>query len=174
MSPNFKSYNKVTVAFYKGGNSLIHKIIKWWTGSEYSHAELILPDGVTWISISPFFNSKVTPKIKLKPVSTKDWDFIDLQFSHREAVRLYQNVQLYRFIEETQFSKYDWIGMLLSQCGPFIVKNRTKWYCSEWIAYALLHSRILTWDEVKIYSTPDMSPNKLYNLVKGYTPKHYK
>ena len=45
---------KIKVAFYKGGEGWQHKIIRWWTKSIYSHAELVMPDNFTWISISPF------------------------------------------------------------------------------------------------------------------------
>ena len=50
----------IKVAFYKAQGDYINKIVRWWTKSKYSHAELILPDDVTWISISPFqrFNTK--------------------------------------------------------------------------------------------------------------------
>ena len=173
MNPIPQSYEKITLAFYKGGDRLIHKIIRWWTKSKYSHVELILPDNITWITISPFVNSKVTNRIKINKPSSKDWDYIELPFSHRPAVREWQVLQLYKFLEDTQFSKYDWTGMILSQIGPFIIKNKNKWYCSEWIAYALLHSRILTWDKIRIYSTPDISPARLHQLVYNYIPDHY-
>ena len=45
---------EIKVAFYKGTGDLFNKIVRWWTKSPYSHAELILPDGVTWIRIGPF------------------------------------------------------------------------------------------------------------------------
>ena len=49
----------VKVAFYKGKGNWINKIIRWWTKSNYSHAELVLPNKMTWIGISPFLSSKV-------------------------------------------------------------------------------------------------------------------
>ena len=169
----YNSEEYVTIAFYKNGKSLIHKIIRWWSKSDYSHAELIMPDSVTWVSISPFSNSRVNLKIKTK-YKEGCWDFIKIPLNPRQPVREYQLKQLYKFIEDTQGLKYDWTGMILSQFGPFIVKNKNKWYCSEWIAHALQYSRIIMWDDIKTYNTPDMSPGKLYNILKNFAPEHYK
>ena len=55
---------KIKVAFYTGGEGWQHKIIRWWTKSIYSHAELVMPDNFTWISISPFLESKVAKRLK--------------------------------------------------------------------------------------------------------------
>ena len=150
-----------------------HKIIRWWTKSPYTHAELIMPDNITWISISPIGQSRVRLKIKTE-YKHDSWEFIRIPLNPRKAVQEYQLKQLSKFIKDTQGSKYDWAGMIFSQFGPFIVKNKSKWYCSEWIAYALEYSRILMWDDLKTYSTPDISPGELYNKLSDYTPKHYK
>ena len=54
------------IAFYKGSDGWIHRVIRWWTKSQFSHAELVMPDGVTWISISPFLSSRVAPRIQYR------------------------------------------------------------------------------------------------------------
>lgn len=162
---------KIRIAFYKGKGSWIHKVIRWWTKSQYSHAELILPDGKTWVSISPFLTSRVAPRIKHE-VNHEDWDCIVFELNWRSPVRDYQLNQLYKFIDSTQGSKYDWTGMILSQLCPFLVKRRNKWYCSEWIAHALVNSRIVMWDDMRIYDTPDLSPGKLYVLLQEYKIAH--
>jgi hypothetical protein len=162
----------IKIAFYKGGKSYLHKIVRWWTDSIYSHAELIMPDGVTWITISPFLSSKVVARVKTNLPDATDWDFIELPLSWRPPVREYQIKQLYSFVERTQGSPYDWAGMILSQLGPYIVKRRNRWYCSQWIAYALLYSRVITWSDIRTYNTPDMSPGKLFNLLNNYNPDY--
>ena len=53
---------KIKVAFYKGRGNWKNKIIRWWTKSKYSHAELILPDEITWVSISPLLAGKVSAR----------------------------------------------------------------------------------------------------------------
>ena len=158
----------IKIAFFKGQSGFLHKVIRWWTKSKYSHAELIMPDGKTWISISPFLSSRVESREKEVVDNPDDWDYLTFDLNWREPVRKYQLSQLDKFINETTGCKYDWIGMLLSQFCPYLIKRRDKWYCSEWIAHALVNSRIIMWDDIKIYDTPDMSPGKLYTvLVEG-------
>ena len=159
--------SEIQIAFYKGTGSWVHKTIRWWTKSPYSHAELIMPDGKTWISISPFLTSRVAPRIKCK-VDPNDWDYLTFPLSWRPPVHAYQISQLYKFIDMTQGAKYDWTGMVMSQLCPFLIKRRNKWYCSEWIAHALVNSRIVMWDDLRLYDTPDLSPGKLYNLLSDY------
>ena len=65
----------------------------------------------------------------------------------------------------TKDSKYDWVGMLLSQCLPFHIKEKNKWYCSEWILYALRISNIIDWKIIKIFDQADLSPAKLHDIL---------
>lgn len=66
----------------------------------------------------------------------------------------------------TQGCKYDWTGMIASQVSPFLIKRRNKWYCSEWIAHAMVNSRIVMWDDINVFDTPDLSPGKLYDILR--------
>ena len=67
---------QIQVAFYKGGGGWLHKVIRWWTKSPYSHAELVMPDGKTWISISPFLTSRVAARIKYKVENPENWEYL--------------------------------------------------------------------------------------------------
>ena len=157
---------QIKIAFYKGSpHSYLHRIIRWWTSSKYSHAELIMPDNKTWISISPFLSSRVAKRTRETIENPEDWEYLTFDLSWRKPVYEYQADQLGKFITETTGCKYDWTGMLLSQFGPYLIKHRDKWYCSEWIAHALVNSRIIMWDDICIYETPDLSPGKLYNIL---------
>ena len=156
---------EVTIAFYKGSGGWIHKIIRGWTKSPYSHAELIMPDRMTWISISPFLTSRVAPRIKYQLENPDNWDFLEFKLNWREPVKKYQLDQLYKFVDATQGSKYDWIGMVMSNFCPYLIKRKDRWYCSEWIAHALVNSRIIMWDDLMLYSTPNLSPGKLYEVL---------
>ena len=69
------------------------------------------------------------------------------------------------FFEETKGSGYDWIGMLLSQFLPFRIKTENRWYCSEWIAYALRIACVVDWKTIKIYERKDLSPGVLHQIV---------
>lgn len=151
---------KIRVAFYKGEGDWKNKIIRWWTKSPYSHAELILPDGITWISISPLLSSKVESRSKIK-YTDSNWDFVDI------AVTQQQNDVIKEFYESTKGCGYDWIGMLMSQFLPFHIKRKGRWYCSEWIAYALRISCVIDWRLIKIYDRADLSPSMLYKIIRS-------
>lgn len=149
----------IKIAFFKGDKKKFHhRFIRWWTKSIYSHAELVLPDGETWVSISPFIYSQVGARIKTH-FDEKDWDFIIFDASEKQIHSLKE------FISETTGDGYDWPGMLMSQVLPFIIKSRQKWYCSSWIAHALSHAGIIKWRKLGIYEIPDLHPGKLYHLL---------
>ena len=61
---------KISVAFYKGKGNWKNRVIRWWTKSPYSHAELVLDDKQTWIGISPFIKAKLV----LRRVSNYDYE----------------------------------------------------------------------------------------------------
>ena len=132
--------------------------VRWWTNSIYSHAELVLPDDITWIGISPFLKSKVDKRIKID-LNPSEWDFITLKISEEQLDIIME------FFEDTQGQGYDWIGMLFSQFLPCKIKHKKRWYCSEWISYALRISCVLDWRDIKIYDRKDLSPAALFNLV---------
>jgi len=161
---------EIKVAFYKGEGNWKNKVIRWWTKSPYSHAELILPDGTTWVSISPMLTSTVSKRSIDTVKDLNEWDFLRFELSWREPVQDYQLRQLYNFIDETEGTKYDWLGMVVSQMCPYLIKHRDKWYCSEWIAHALVKARVVKWEKLQIYRTPNLSPGKLYELLKDYKP----
>ena len=159
---------EIKLAFYKGKGNWKNKVIRWWTKSPYSHVELILPDGDTWVSISPMLTSTVSKRSISTVKDLNEWDFLSFELSWREPVKDYQFRQLCNFIEETEGAKYDWLGMILSQMCPYLIKHRDRWYCSEWIAHALVKARIVKWDVLQIYSTPNLSPGKLYEILNEY------
>ena len=163
---------KIKVAFYKGKGDWKNKIIRWWTKSPYSHVELVLPDDITWVSISPLLTGKVSARSFYEVEDINDWDFLTFNLSWREPVRKYQIEQLHNFIKQTNGAKYDWAGMILSQIFPYLIKHRDRWYCSEWIAHALVKARIVMWDSINIYRTPNLSPGKLFEILKKYKPDY--
>tara|TARA_Y100000593_G_scaffold93760_1_gene189926 strand:- start:2403 stop:2885 length:483 start_codon:yes stop_codon:yes gene_type:complete len=149
---------KIKVAFYKGKGNWLNSIVRWWTKSKYSHAELVLPDDATWMGISPFLKSKVASRKKLL-LEYNEWDFIELSVTQEQVDIILE------FFEHTRGHGYDWLGMLLSQFLPCKIKHKKRWYCSEWIAYALRISCVFDWRIIKIYDRKDLSPAVLYNLV---------
>ena len=149
---------KVKVAFYKAKGNWQNRIVRWWTKSPYSHAELVMPDNYTWISISPLLSATVSKRIKTD-FDLDNWDFVSLELDDA------QHEVIQDFYEETKGCRYDWVGMILSQLLSFNIKQKNKWYCSEWIAYALRISGIIDWKVIKIYDQSDLSPKKLYEII---------
>tara|TARA_A100001015_G_scaffold309013_2_gene407671 strand:+ start:619 stop:1125 length:507 start_codon:yes stop_codon:yes gene_type:complete len=159
---------KIKIAFFKGDKKTwLHRFIRWYTRSPYSHAELIMPDGEQWVGISPFLTSRVGIREKRISLENQEqnWDYLTFSLNWRPPVREYQINQLNKFIQKTLGSRYDWIGLIVSNLTPFLVKKRDRWYCSEWIAHALVNARIVMWDDMDLYDTPEMSPGKLYELL---------
>ena len=69
------------------------------------------------------------------------------------------------FYNETKGRGYDWVGMLLSQFLPWRIKTKNKWYCSEWISYALRISCALDWKVLRLYERKELSPATLYSIL---------
>ena len=152
------SKNYIRVAFFKGEQlGRLHRFVRWWTKSEYSHAEIVLNENV-WVSISPFLCSKVEKRTNVQE-NIDDWDFLDIQVTKSHLSSLED------FIEETVGDGYDWFGMISSQLLPLIIKGKRRWYCSQWIAHALAHAGIFKWSKVGIYEIPDLHPGRLYEIL---------
>jgi hypothetical protein len=150
---------RIRIAFFKGDKSeWHHRFVRWWSKSPYSHAEIVLSDGQTWVSISPFLYTRVAARVRTH-VSESDWDYLDFMITESELNALRD------FISETTGDGYDWPGMLLSQVLPFIIKGKGRWYCSSWIAHALSHAGIVKWKRLGIYEFPDLHPGRLYDIL---------
>jgi hypothetical protein len=151
---------KIWIAFYKGKGDFVNKIVRWWTKSPYSHAELVLNDAETWLSISPFLKAQVSSRKKLQH-NTDEWDFYKIDITKE------QHDTIEEFYELTKGCGYDWIGMILSQFLPCRIKHKRRWYCSEWIAYALRISGAIDWKTIKIFDRCDLSPAILHNMLEN-------
>ena len=148
----------IRIAFFKGDRrEWLHRFIRWWTRSPYSHAEIVL-DGDAWVSISPFLFTRVAARVRTH-VPDDDWDYLDFRVTPEELHALKD------FISETTGDGYDWIGMLLSQVLPIIIRGRGRWYCSQWIAHGLVHAGIVKLKRLGIYEFPDLHPGRLYDIL---------
>ena len=118
-----------------------------------------MPDGINWIGISPFLKSRVARRIVID-YNPQEWDVIEIDITEE------QHAVILEFYKQTRGDGYDWIGMLLSQFLPCKIKHRERWYCSEWIAYALRIACVFDWRKMKMYDRQDLSPAALYELIK--------
>ena len=148
----------IWIALYKGKGNIINSIVRRWTKSQYSHAELILNDKKTWIGISPFIKSKITDRHDVE-YNPDNWDFFKIDVTDEQ----YKSIM--DFYDITKGATYDWIGMLLSQFLSFRIKQKHKWYCSEWILYALRISCAIDWKIIRIFDQSDLSPAKLHDII---------
>ena len=148
----------IWIALYKGKGTFVNYIVRKWTKSQYSHAELILEDKKTWIGISPYINAEVV-KRQVEDYNPAKWDFYKINITEE------QHKSIIDFYDLTKGTKDDWIGMLLSQFLPFRIKQENKWYCSEWILYALRISCVIDWKLIKIFDQSDLSPAKLHQIL---------
>tara|TARA_R100000808_G_C2150639_1_gene159452 strand:- start:2567 stop:2935 length:369 start_codon:yes stop_codon:yes gene_type:complete len=86
-----------------------------------------------------------------------DWDFVCI------PVNPMQLVKIENFYEQTRGQKYDWTGMIASQLLPYHIKHEKRWYCSEWIAYALRLICVVD----GLHAHCDMSPEVLSSLISN-------
>jgi hypothetical protein len=140
---------------YKGDGRLHNAIVRRWTDSIYSHAELILPDH-TSITIFPFSLTGIhRQSFDIENEDEEEWDFVCVPVSPGQLAIIE------KFYEKTKGQQYDWVGMLASQIVPFHIKHQNRWYCSEWIAYALRLAGIVK----GLHEESDMSPETLSRLL---------
>ena len=141
----------IRVAFYKGPRNWRTGIVSWWTGSIYTHVELVLPSG-DCIGITPEGTAGIR-LLRNPPLPETEWDFIDLQVTREQLTKIVG------FFTHTHGQKYDWTGMIVSHLTPFYVKHDRKWYCSQWIACALTISDVFSFMYNKI------NPGKLHDIL---------
>ena len=116
-----------------------------------------MPDGKS-ISISPFSTAGVR-KINFEAEEDpEDYDLVCI------PVTLGQVEIIEKFFADTAGDGYDWPGMILSKFTPFFIKRVGRWYCSEWIAYALRLAGAVD----SLYHHNDLTPQRLYEIIKNY------
>ena len=107
-------------------------------------------------TLSPFLKSEISSR-KNNNYNPDAWDFIKISITEE------QHSTIKEFYDLTVGDGYDWVGMILSQFVPFKIKQKDRWYCSEWILYALRISCVVDWKIIKIFDQSDLSPSKLEN-----------
>lgn len=121
----------VQLALYKGRGQIGNAAIRWWTGSQYSHCELVV-DG--WCYSSSVMDKGVRRKRVGRradqiSLSSDHWDLVDLPWADAGTVVSH--------FHETGDDAYGWPSLIASQ-----VLNRNRptehaAFCSEWCARAL-------------------------------------
>ncbi|USR38066.1 hypothetical protein L1F06_015455 [Ectopseudomonas hydrolytica] len=121
----------VHLALYKGHGQVGNVFIRWWTGSIYSHCELVV-DGVCYSS------SVMDKGVRSKPVGfgageidlrSQHWDLVDLRWADANRV--------VEYFAASDDDRYGWPSLILSQFLNLNRPVRHAQFCSEWCANAL-------------------------------------
>jgi hypothetical protein len=114
----------VQLALYKGKGDIANAAIRLWTGSEYSHCELVV-DGMCYSS-SVMDKGVRRKRIALKP---EKWDLIELPWASAGYVKAYFTL--------TDHYRYGWLSLATSQLFNLNRPVGDAQFCSEWCAQAL-------------------------------------
>lgn len=114
----------VQLALYKGKGMIGNALIRWWTGSQYSHCELVA-DGVCYSS--SIMDGGVRSKVI--DLDNGNWDLISTDWVTPEDVREY--------FETTDADSYGYIGLIVSQVFNRNKQVSNEQFCSEWCAHLL-------------------------------------
>lgn len=133
----------VKLALYKGKGTFANAFVRYWTGSIYSHCELVV-DGTCYSS------SVMDKGVRRKIINLDDgnWDVIELTWANAESV--------VRYFAETDHHRYGYFGLITSQLfNRGIAQDRAQ-FCSEWCARALV-----------LPNAPSYSPASLGRLCEN-------
>lgn len=141
-----QAFVPVRLAFYKAPGTLVDKFIRWGSNHEYSHVELIGPDGLGWSA------STREGKVRKKKINfdSGNWDIIDMPWKDASVVA--------SRMEPFMGQRYDYIGLFLTHV---IALNRSvpnRWICSEIVAMAL-----------GLPDAHEFSPGSLANIARHYS-----
>lgn len=112
------------LALYKGTGLIGNAITRWWTGSQYSHCELVI-DGMCYSA--SLMDGGV--RCKLINMATSRWDIVPIIHGNANAAL--------EFFHRTKGKRYDWLGLFGAQLFNRGIQNPSRYFCSEWCAKAL-------------------------------------
>lgn len=114
----------VQLALRKHDTRIAARFIQWWTGSIYSHCELVV-DG--WCYSSSVMDGGVRKKnIEL---DAKKWDVIELPWADADLIKAY--------FAATDHLRYGWPSLITSQLFNLNRPIKGAQFCSEWCGAAL-------------------------------------
>lgn len=113
----------VQLALYKASGNWVNRLIRWWTGSQYSHCELVINGACYSSSIR---DGGVRGKTMALPAHS--WDLINLPWADPEQVQAW--------FDRHAHDKYGWADLILCQLLGMRRDGRGV-FCSEACAAAL-------------------------------------
>lgn len=125
------------LAFEYGGDSLISKVIRWRTNSEFSHVELVLD-----LDKCKCFSAQINEGLRYRDVSwLKDeryWKLVPLRFVDEAAIR----AEVERLAASG--AEYDLRGIVNFFAGKRQT-DETRWFCSEVCTHLAQVGGAFTW-----------------------------
>ena len=113
----------VQLALYKSHGTWVNRFIRWWTGSQYSHCELVI-NGTCYSS--SIRDGGVRGKTMALPAPS--WDIIDLPWADPQMVQ--------GWFDRHAHDRYGWLDLILCQILGMRRDGRGV-FCSEACAAAL-------------------------------------
>ena len=110
------------LAFYKAPGTWADKAIRLFTGSAYSHVELVI-NGMCYSS------SIQDSGVRCKGINihSGNWDVVDIPGDERKALK---------WFADHDGQAYDWAGVFRFLL-PLLPNSANRWFCSEAVAAAL-------------------------------------
>ncbi|HAQ86500.1 MAG TPA: hypothetical protein DCR78_08670 [Pseudomonas sp.] len=121
----------VKLALYKGKGQVGNAFIRFWTGSIYSHCELVV-DG--WCYSSSVMDQGVRRKLVgdgdgRMSLSPDKWDLVPLPWADADRI--------VEYFAATDGDRYGWLSLLWSQLFNLNRQSERAQFCSEWCGGAL-------------------------------------
>jgi hypothetical protein len=118
------------ILFYKGPSKFYGRFIRFWTGSAYTHCELLFDDGIRFavdLDNTPVAGYTGTPGGRWNEFT---WDCLTVPGPVDEAA-------IRAFCAGTVGAEYDWLGIAFAMVLGTSRQSGDKWFCSEHVASAL-------------------------------------
>jgi|SRR5690554_2397236 len=114
----------VRLAMYKGKGGPFNALVRWWTGSDYSHCELEV-GGVCYSS--SLMDGGVRGKII--DLGSGNWDLVDLAWADADLILAH--------FHRTAHIRYGLTSLIVNQLLNRNRPDEGAQFCSEWCAAAL-------------------------------------
>jgi hypothetical protein len=125
------------------------KLISFWTGCVYSHVLIIV--GFTPFEVSPGDKKVVEYPTPYSFIHNPEkYDVYQLKIKLTDS---YEE-ELKSFLRKELGKGYDWLGIFLSQILPLRRNDKNKWFCSEFVAYALNLTEKITGEKIGLRKQP--------------------
>jgi hypothetical protein len=152
----------VKLAFKKKCDGIMGRLIKWFTKSNYCHAEILIPGKDGKFEPGVWFSANAKKGVRMKPIihplNTTDWDYIDVEVPDENYEKVLKKAN------ELLEYKYATKDLFLVQVFKLDkLESRKRLFCSEAVCEILK-----AFEEPKIThlnkACVNYSPGDLYEL----------